>query len=290
MPSPKRISDIKPLFTNLAQTSHYELLFDGFPRQLRDYLDTRGIDSEFIARRAGLLCYDASLPGSSLATANVEGNFTGVQQQYAHTRLFTNIGLGFYCDSEYKMLKFFEYWIEYISGAGARDSLAKGYFYRMRYPDQYKCEAMAIVKFDRDYRNGMQYNFVSGFPVSVSSTPVSYESSSILKINVEFNFDRYVVGGVGNIGAGGQRLRNITDVSDNAIYSTYRQYDDNGQVVGSTSSPSGLNQYFTSPNKFQEFQNSLSNQRAVDDFLSYSGSVSGGGLSNSKYVNFTTIS
>lgn len=290
MPSPKRISDIKPLFTNLAQTSHYELLFDGFPRQLRDYLNARDIDADFIGRKAGLLCYDASLPGSSLATANIEGNFTGVQQQYAHTRLFTNIGLGFYCDSEYKMLKFFEYWIEYISGAGAQDSLAKGYFYRMRYPDQYKCEAMAIVKFDRDYKNGMQYNFVSGFPVSVSSTPVSYETSSVLRINVEFNFDRYVVGGVGSIGAGGQPLRNITDVSDNAIYAQYREYNDNSQRVGETTAASGLNQFFSSPNEFVAFQDRLSNQRAVDDFVNYGGTVGARALPGSKYVNFTTVS
>lgn len=276
---------------NLAQSSHFEVIMDGFPKGLRKYLDKRGVDSDFIYRKAGLLCHDASLPGSSLATVNVEGNFTGVQQQYAHTRQFGNISLQFYCDSEYKMLRFFEYWIEYISGAGSSDSLSKGYFYRMRYPDQYKCEAMTIVKFDRDYeaKNSMQYNFISLFPKAVSSTPVSYEASQVLRINVEFNYDRYVVGAAGELGAGGDKLKDIADTSDDALYS--KAYRDATRTSGNSEIlPSGLSQYFTSPNAFKSFREQLTNQAFVDDFINSKPDFGGDGLPARKYINFSKSS
>lgn len=277
---------------SLAQTSHYELIMDGFPKGLRKYLDKRGVDNNFLYRKAGLLCYDASLPGSSLASVTVDGNFQGVQQEYAHTRQFGNINLGFYCDSEYKMLRFFEYWIEYISGAGAEDSLAKGYFYRMRYPDQYKCEAMTIVKFDRDYDpdHSIQYNFISLFPKSVSSTPVSYDSSQVLRINVEFNYDRYLVGSAGEPGAGGKKLKDIADTSDNALYQELRYKDSSSRSGSADSSPSGLSQYFTSPNAFKDFRNRLQNQAFVDDFINNRPDFGGDGLPARKYVTFNKSS
>jgi hypothetical protein len=214
-----------------------------------------------------------------------------VQQKYAHTRQFGNIDLGFYCDSEYKMLKFFEYWIEYISGAGAEDTLSKGYYYRMRYPDQYKCEAMAIVKFDRDYnpKHSMQYNFVSLFPTAVSSTPVSYEASQILRINVTFNYDRYIVGSAGDLGAGGKKLKDIADTSDDALYSQL-QYRDSNVANGSQTLPSGLSQYFTSANAFKQFRDRLTNQAFVNDFINSPPSIGGDGLPARKYINFNKTS
>jgi hypothetical protein len=187
------ISDLKGTLMDVALSSHYLVNFTGFRGGLETALNSRGISSEDIAK-IGLLCYDASLPGSALATTNIEGNFTGVQQQYAHTRQFPNIDMGFYCDSEYKVLMFFETWMEYISGGGSTQAPNNpGYFYRMRYPEGdngYKIYP-TIAKFDRNYTNGIQYNFVRLFPKQVSATPVSYEQSQLLRVNVSFNYERY---------------------------------------------------------------------------------------------------
>ena len=35
----------------------------------------------------GILCFDASLPASAFATAEVKDNFMGVPQEFAHSRL-----------------------------------------------------------------------------------------------------------------------------------------------------------------------------------------------------------
>ena len=59
MPIKRRISDFKPLFTNLAQTSHYEVRFGGLGSsggELISYLNGKGITQRFIAEDCGLLC------------------------------------------------------------------------------------------------------------------------------------------------------------------------------------------------------------------------------------------
>ena len=55
MVKPRRISDFKPTFTNLAQTSHYQLTFGGLPLGLRQHLNVRGLDYRFLTETSGLL-------------------------------------------------------------------------------------------------------------------------------------------------------------------------------------------------------------------------------------------
>ena len=198
MVRPRRISDFKPLFTNLAQTSHYQVQFGSMPPDgaLSLYLEDRGIDSRFIAEDAGLLCFSASLPGSSFATADVNNNFTGVNERIAHRRIFTEIGLEFYVDKDYRQLKFIEHWMEFISGGSNEDQYKDGYYFRMQYPDFYKCNATKITKFDRDYNIEIEYNFFGLFPLALNSTPVSYNGSDVLKMSATFNYERYVCGKV----------------------------------------------------------------------------------------------
>jgi hypothetical protein len=192
--SRRRISDFKPLFSNLAQTSHYQVLFGGLSSNLQGYLSSRGVDSRFVAESAGLLCFSASLPGSSFATADINGNFTGVSEKMAHTRMFTQISLDFYVDSEYKELKFLEHWIEFIASGSNVSQERDGYFFRMKYPNEYKSNFTKIIKFDRDYLTQIEYNFYGLFPLALDAVPVSYQGSEILKATATFNFDRYVCG------------------------------------------------------------------------------------------------
>jgi len=193
-PRPRRISEFKPLFTNLAQTSHYQVIFGGLSGSLRSYLRTRGVDSRFIGESVGLLCSSASLPGSSFATADIVGNYTGVAEKMVHTRTFTQIDLEFYVDSDYKTLKFLEHWMEFMGSGSFEQPYKEGYHFRMRYPEEYKCNSTRIVKFDRDYQKYIEYTFYGLFPLSLSSLAVSYDSSGILKASASFNYERYVCG------------------------------------------------------------------------------------------------
>ena len=191
---PRKISEIKPIFGNLAQTSHYQVSFGALPLPLQKHLDARGIGWRFVAENAGLLCSSASLPASALGTADIVGDVSGVTEKMAHTRMFTPIDLTFYVDKEYKMIKFLEHWIEFISSGSNILNTEKGYFFRMRYPKDYKCDTVQVLKFDRDYRNQIEYNFYGLFPISMYSPTIAYNDSQVLTVTASFSYERYVCG------------------------------------------------------------------------------------------------
>jgi len=203
MVSPKKISDFKPILTNVAQTSHYQVFFDGLSPDLFTFLGQKNVDRRFITENSGLLCSAASIPGSALATSDIFGNFTGVQEKFAHTRIFSEMSLEFYVDKNYKMIKFFEHWMNYISSGSEKRRITSfskaspGYFYRMRYPkgnSGYKCDKTKIVKFNVDYRKEIEYTFIGMFPINLASTPVQYGNSDVLRVNCTFNYERYIAG------------------------------------------------------------------------------------------------
>ena len=56
-------------------------------------------------------CDEAQLPNVQAATAQMTGRFLGEgPYQYPHTRLFTDVSLGFLCDANLTQLKFFQNW------------------------------------------------------------------------------------------------------------------------------------------------------------------------------------
>ena len=184
----------------LAQTNHFLVTISSLTPEVETYLQSFTNASDFrrfLAERGGILCSDASLPTTSYATAEVIDNFIGIPQQFAHTRIYTDIDFTFYVDEDYTLLKIFEGWMEYISsGADAlMEQRTKSFYRRMRYPDSYKCNTLYINKFEKNYKRTMRYQFINAFPKAMSSVPVSYGSAEILKVTVSFNYDRYIVRG-----------------------------------------------------------------------------------------------
>jgi len=201
---PKKMSEVLTKFGKLAGTSHYEVAFSGFMRlsQLSGFLMMKGVDILHITRDAGILCSSASLPGSAYATTQITSNFPGITENIAYTRTFAPIDFTFYVDQQYKNLKFFEHWMEYISSGADQlipSKASPSYFNKFKYPNGdggsgYKCDSMSITKFDRDYRSKLVYNFIGAFPVNIAAIPVSYEGTRTLQVTVTFSYDRYVCG------------------------------------------------------------------------------------------------
>ena len=197
---PYNLSIAKAIIGPLAQNNHFLVTFSSLTPTVESYLSKyTGIRSvkNFLSRNLGILCSDASLPTSTLATAEVKDNFMGVPQQFAHTRFYTDVSYSFYIDEDYTLLKIFEGWMEYISsGANADvDQDHRAYYRRMKYPDSYKCNTMYINKFEKNYKRTLRYRFVNVFPKSINAIPVQYGSADILKVTVNFNYDRYIVNG-----------------------------------------------------------------------------------------------
>ena len=193
-PRPRGISDIMPKLQNVSLSSQFLVKFV-LPRgNCRTYLRQKGINDRFVSDNVGLLCSDAVLPGSALASVNTTGDFQGFTERFAHTRQFTQISLEFYVDNEYKSLKFLEHWIDFIASGSIADPTSDTYHFKMKYPKEYKSNDTRIVKFERNHSQFLEYRFIGLFPISLNSTRVSYNNSQILKATAQFSFDRYVCG------------------------------------------------------------------------------------------------
>jgi len=204
MPTPRSVSDIKSALLRPALTSHFEVQLS-FPQAIRSFL---GVNQDNV----NLACCEASLPGSQLATLENNNDRTGVTEKHAYRRQFDDrIDLTFYVDAKnYTAIRFFEGWISYImnedqdnnpfsAGTGptqdAPPSLAsREYNYRVKYPNDYIADqGLKVIKFERDYQQQLTYEFVRSFPLSISSMPVSFDSSSLLKVTVSMSYIRYIV-------------------------------------------------------------------------------------------------
>jgi len=136
----------------------------------------------------------------------------GIPQEFAHTRLYTDIDFTFYIDTNYVNLRVFESWIDYISGGSEGDQVSElneNYYRRMRYPDTYKVQTMFISKFEKDFNSQIDYQFINAFPKLITAIPVAYGAADLLKVTVQFSYDRYIVNPKGSI-----KKANISEFSD----------------------------------------------------------------------------
>ena len=202
---PRSVDEIKANLLNPALTSQYHVNigkpfnddgFDGFLSK---------IGGNHKQNQLNLQCCEAQLPGSQLATSEITNDFHGVTERHVYRRQFDDrIDLNFYCDAEqYLPVRFFEAWMNYITNTG--DGIEKeNYSYRMKFPSKYK-GPLEVTKFEKstgakrkDGRSAksvrpLTYKFVNAFPLAISSMPVTYDSSDLLKCNVSFAYSRYYI-------------------------------------------------------------------------------------------------
>ena len=197
-PRPLGMSAVKQKILSPALTSQFQVWFNP-PNTVRTWLSARGINYNGNQEFFSLSCSEASLPGSTLTTFEINNDFSGVTQRHAYRRLYDDrADFTCYVDKNHQVIRFFESWIGYIVDEQYNTQVRGGitspiYHYRVQYPKDYKTEVY-IHKFERDYSGAfLKYKLLEAFPVSINSMPVSYDSSSLLKLTVSFAYTRYVV-------------------------------------------------------------------------------------------------
>ena len=196
--------------SKLSLNNQYQVNISGITGDLAGYLGRAyNIPNNYSSGRdVGIMCSEATLPTSSFATSEVKDNFHGINQQFAHTRIYIDSDFTFYVDQNYNTLKFFEGWMDYISGVdnstgGIRE---QNYYRRFNYPMNggkvgYKCGVLQISKFEKSYGHApnasaatsLTYEFINAFPKGMTSIPVQYGSADLTKVTVQFAYDRYIV-------------------------------------------------------------------------------------------------
>ena len=127
---------------------------------------------------------------------------TSKQEKHAYRRMFDDrVDFTFYVDADnYLPIRFFETWMKAIMNEGS-EATNKSYHYRPTYPDEYTADqGLKILKFERDYKQVLTYEFFRSFPLSISSMPVSYSGNDLLKCTVSMSYIRYIQSGPTNVG------------------------------------------------------------------------------------------
>ena len=207
MPTVRTVGNIKTNLLHPALTSHFEVTIpkppgDGFDKFL---IANKYPVSSVEQDQLNLLCSETILPGSNLATLDINNDHTGITERHVHRRVYDDrIDLTFYVDAvNYLPIIYFELWIKFIVGESIAGDVGiddSNYFYRVNYPKEYMCkQGLTVTKFERTGRGNsyggstLTYNFVNAFPIAVFSMPVSYDSSSLLKCTVSFSYIRYFI-------------------------------------------------------------------------------------------------
>jgi len=221
MPTVRNIAKIKSSLLHPALTSHFEVTIPKPPGLTNTYLTENGLPPYAgLQEQLNLMCSEATLPGSNLATFEINDNFHGVTERHAYRRVYDDrIDLTFYVDAEnYIPIRYFETWMKYVAGesvsagGGKLSSKDPTYFYRVNYPKDYMATGLKVIKFERTANvtanvtptsyevkgdsytsKTLEYEFINSFPISVSSMPVSYDSSSLLKCSVSLSYIRYIL-------------------------------------------------------------------------------------------------
>tara|TARA_B100000686_G_scaffold198399_1_gene205230 strand:+ start:3092 stop:3910 length:819 start_codon:yes stop_codon:yes gene_type:complete len=186
MPKTRTVSEIKSNLLRPALTSVFEVEL-GIPNELRSKV---GSEQD----QLNLLCSEAVLPGSQLATFEVNNDYQGVTERRAYRRVFDDrIDLTFYVDAKnYVPIRFFESWIALITNEDTGNPKSEYFNYRMSYPVEYQSDGLKVTKFEKDHQQKLSYEFIKSYPIAISSMPISYEGSNLLRCTVSLTYIRYV--------------------------------------------------------------------------------------------------
>ena len=190
-----------------------------------------------------MLCDEAQLPNVQTATGQLSGRYLGESAvQYPHSRMFTDVGLGFLCDAELVPLKFFNWWYNWIFGepftqgendywdAKSSSPLMPNRINRLKYQDDYVA-SVKIMKTEPNANaaNGrapITYILENAYPYAIDAVPLSYGSSQIARVNVNFHYSRHTV-----IYGDGKSSSNLLDFDDPA-FGNYGLTTQNGMQRG----------------------------------------------------------
>lgn len=207
--SPKSISQIKSTILSPALTSHFAVKIVP-PKGVVDFISNEGRINGFNLSKLDeltLLCSETTLPGSTLYTHEVTGDYPGVTEKMVYRRQYDDYSsFTFYVDLNYEIIEFLEGWKNFIVNEDSREIYRReNASYRVKFRNDY-AGSIIITKFERNIGSAvnrqnntvslsgpkLNYEFIKAFPISVDSMPVSYETGTILKCNVNFSYLRYV--------------------------------------------------------------------------------------------------
>jgi hypothetical protein len=160
-----------------------------------------------------LFCDEAQLPNTNTAQGQYNGIYVGSGAvSYAHTRVYTEIQLGFMLDANLSALKFLNKWMDFMfSGDGQEWSdqsknkslsemnapklRSENRSIRVNYKDSYSC-TMLISKTEQgpyapNQRVPITYVLEEAYPYAIDAIPLAYGNAQITKVSCQFSYARH---------------------------------------------------------------------------------------------------
>ena len=145
------------------------------------------------------MCDEAQLPNVNTATGTQNGLYTGLGSvDYPHTRIFTELQLGFMLDANLTVLKYLNEWHSKIFMEGGLEegqTLNENRITRLRYSDEYVATIL-ITKTEigpqsPTERQPITYVLEKAYPYSIDAVPLQYGTSQITKVTANFKYQRH---------------------------------------------------------------------------------------------------
>jgi hypothetical protein len=208
----KTTDEARKIFGKLSLTSQFKvsLHLTNNDVNLMGWLKKAEItDNLEVSNLFDFYCAETSLPGATFDVTEEIGSRQGVIERFPTKRVYPDVTMTFYVDYDYKLIRLFEEWMNYINPIytddgefqpnpkGQGDAKNRSDFFRLKYPDTYK-RIISIVKFERDLNKTndvprITYRLIDAFPTNIAAMPVTYEGSTITKTIVTFSYSRYVI-------------------------------------------------------------------------------------------------
>ncbi len=163
------------------------------------------LESDYLA----MFCDEAQLPNINTATGTQNGLYTGVGSvDYPHTRIFTELQLGFALTANLDILKFLNFWYGSIFGesnladgtitpeiVGEGGTKTENRTTRVAYKDDYAA-TIKITKSETGpqstvERQPITYVLEKAFPYAIDAVPLQFGSSQITKVTAQFKYQRH---------------------------------------------------------------------------------------------------
>ena len=164
-------------------------------------------------------CDEAQLPNVNTATGTIKGRYMCEGQvNYPHTRIFTEMQLGFQCDASMTPLIFLNQWYGTIFGEyddskdtplGSMDKSpgatpydartvqrAQNRTVQLNYPDKY-CANIYVTKtelgpkIDGGLRTSVTYVMERAWPFAIDAVPLQFGSAQITKVTAQFYYSKH---------------------------------------------------------------------------------------------------
>jgi len=156
------------------------------------------------------LCDEAQLPNIQAATGTIEGRYTGEGQvNYPHTRVFTEVQLGFQCDANMTPLKYLNTWYGSVFGEPPIEDgqtlegisstpYSANRTNKLQLPKSY-CKTVKITKTEigpdstDGKRPSITYNLERAWPFAIDAVPLQFGSTLITKVTAQFYYTRHTI-------------------------------------------------------------------------------------------------